>query len=293
MRDVFLTLVLSLLFGLLRIMPPRLIDILGAGLTAFLFRVAQKDVRRIGINIAEIYGLPPHSSFSRRFCRQVIAHQVQSALEVFKGSVSPGSVTIVGKEEFSACLKERQGNGRGVIIITGHMGSWELVGHAASSLGTGEFYALAKPSKLPRLTKALEDMRGRYGVKVLWTGRPLLMKDMMKILRKGDSLGFVMDQKPNGRIGLVVDFMGLSTEFVSGPAMTAARTGAPVLGVFCMREGPWRYRIFAKPVSEETDGFLDQCALTQKMAAVIEEVVRLYPEQWAWNYRRWNFPVER
>ncbi len=289
MRDAFLSTLLSILFGLLRVMPPRLVSTFGTSLSMLLYRLARKDVKRICLNVSKIYGLPQHSSFSRSFARQVISHQVNSALEVFKESVSPNTLSMRGMEEFARCYKEQLAKGHGVIVITGHMGSWELVGQACALVG-GDFHALAKPSKLSQLTKALDDMRKRFGIKVIWTGRSMLFKQMLGALRSGGSLGFVMDQKPQGGVGPTVEFMGRPTTFVGGPAVVAVKTGAPVVGVFCMREGPWRYRIFAKPISvEDSDS---ENALTQKMAALIEDVVRTYPEQWAWNYRRWKFPAE-
>ena len=111
---------------------------------------------------------------------------------------------------------------------------------------------------------------------------------MLKLLKAGECLGFVMDQKPEGRIGPSVNFLGQMTEFVSGPAKLAMRQSSPVLAVFCVRTGPHQYRLLQKVVAPADHGIDDETILTQKMADAIEEAIRLYPEQWIWNYKRWR-----
>ena len=115
------------------------------------------------------------------------------------------------------------------------------------------------------------------------------MRDMVRTLRRGGSLGIVMDQRPQKGSGLRVEFCGFPTEFVGGPAAIAIRTGCAVVGVFCMREGPFRYRLLTYEVAPPNHEETDQVALTQRMASTIERVIRDYPEQWTWTYRRWRF----
>ena len=88
---------------------------------------------------------------------------------------------------------------------------------------------------------------------------------------------------------LEVNFFNQATKFVAGPAKLSIRTKAPVLAVFCMREGPWRYRIVHKVIAKPNHDEGSEVQLTQSMASSIEDAIRLYPEQWVWNYRRWRF----
>ena len=103
------------------------------------------------------------------------------------------------------------------------------------------------------------------------------------------AVGFVMDQKPEGRKGPVVSFFGVPTAFVSGPATMAARLGCGVVSIFCLREGPFRYRLVSRLLLGHAHGETDEQRLTERFAAEIESVVRAYPEQWTWNYKRWRF----
>jgi KDO2-lipid IV(A) lauroyltransferase len=111
---------------------------------------------------------------------------------------------------------------------------------------------------------------------------------MLGALRSGATVGFVMDQKPDGRQGPIVPFFGQPTAFVAGPAAMALRCGCPVVAIFCLREGPFRYRLVSETVEVPAGGDAE-LALTARMAATVERVIRDYPEQWTWNYRRWRF----
>ena len=125
------------------------------------------------------------------------------------------------------------------------------------------------------------------GTPVLWNHRKTLIKDILLALRRGESVGFVMDQKPEGRRGPIVDFFGKPTPFVGGPAAIAIKTRCAVLSVFCLREGPMEYRILSRKLLDGGHKFEDEAKLSQEMAHEIEGVIRAYPEQWLWNYKRW------
>lgn len=249
--------------------------------------LAKKDDGLIRKNVLRVMGLAPHSEFSRMFSVQVLRHQVLSLFETIKEVVSPGSIEVVGLEEYADTVEKATSLGQGVVIFTGHLGSWELVARYGAQVTGGSFHALAKPSKHSAFSKFLDDLRSLMRTKVLWTHKSGLLRDMMKVLKCNQLLGFVMDQKPDERVGHEVDFLGQKTIFVSGPARLALRSKAQAIGVFCVREAPWRYRIICEVVDVESDREEAETYLTQRMAEVIENQIKLYPEQWVWNYRRW------
>lgn len=261
-----------------------------AGLIRLILRpIMGKELQKMRRNLHIVWGLPPKSHFSEMFVRQVVRHQIICTLESLRASFDPRIVQVAGMETLQLRMKELSATNKGVIVITGHMGSWELVGHYCAVACGQRFHALAKPSSVPGVSAVLERMRGRMNIDVLWTNRKSLLRQMISVLRSGKSLGFVMDQKPEGRRGPVVNFFGWPTEFVTGPAAMARSTGAAVIGIFCMREGPWRYRILSNVLYPPDQGNQDEQSMVQVMAQEIERVIRLYPEQWTWNYRRWRF----
>ncbi|MBC7660468.1 MAG: lysophospholipid acyltransferase family protein [Chitinophagaceae bacterium] len=249
----------------------------------------KRDTDLIASNIDRVYSLPPQSIFSKTFQRQVFRSQALVALETFKHQLSKTDlVHVEGLERARIMIDKLSGPGKGLLVVTAHHGSWEMVASTVAQVSGKTFVALAKPSTVPEFTEVLDNLRRRGNTRILWTDSKNLLRDMMGTLKSGGNLGFVMDQKPEGRVGPVVDFLGQATEFVAGPGKLAARHQSAVIAFFCMRTGPWEYRIEVETVVEAEHGIKDEDLLTQKMASAITRAIQLYPEQWVWNYKRWR-----
>jgi len=266
--------------------------VMAIGLLPIVFLAAFKERRQFFKNTEKILGLPKHSYFARIFSKQVARHQLHCQFETIKEIASPGSIVFEGETHLRDLLKKHYQAGRGVVVATAHLGSWELVGAKIAELSSRPFHVLAKPARFKLITRLLEDMRQTMGTVVLWTDQRTLLKRMLGLLQKDNAaLGFVMDQKPANRQGPRVKFFGRKVAFVAGPATMAIRSGSGVIMVYCIRLAPWRYRLIAREIKEPSNA-AHQCGvdeLTSLMAADIEATIRGYPEQWAWSYRRWRF----
>jgi KDO2-lipid IV(A) lauroyltransferase len=253
---------------------------------------ATKEKRQLKINIHKIFNLPPHSSFAKSFERQCLNHQTRSALESLWAIFHPKAIKITGFEEFHGTVQALKGSDHGVIVISAHLGSWELLAKFTALAFEGPIYVLAKPAKVPLFSKFLKRVRREMGADVLWSDSKSLLKDMLRVMREGKLLGFVMDQKPANRIGTRLDFLGEPAEFVAGPSAIALKTRSPIVAAYCLRTGPWEYHLISKEVwrpAAATEKPLEEAQLTEKLVRNMEEVIRLYPEQWTWNYKRWKF----
>lgn len=246
-----------------------------------------KERRKILRNIAYIYQLPVHSSFAKNFARQVLYAQIASAFDTIACAYQQPT-EIEGLDAFSRAIKPLHAQGHGLMIVTAHLGSWELVGRSVAS-AVGNFSALAKPAKLKGASAFLDDMRRRMNIDVMWTDRPRLIRGMLEFLEQGHSLGFVMDQKPENSAGMEVNFMGRPTPFVAGPGVMAGRCKAPIVAVFCTRKGPGHFALSWEIVDQGGQARPDMTELTQRLATSLERAIRQFPEQWAWNYKRWRF----
>jgi KDO2-lipid IV(A) lauroyltransferase len=280
---------LACLFFFIRILPISCLPSVASVLVWITKPFTRKDRRRLDENIHRVLGLPPESYFSSMFARQVMYLQALCALETLKAVFKPELLEVTGFEEFCALVAKAEKAGKGHIIVTAHLGSWELCAYFGAKAAKRPFQVLAKPSRSRVVTKALDKLRLRMGTKVLWTDKKSILREMLLAIKKAESIGFVMDQKPEGRKGPLVDFYGLPTEFVGGPASLAIKTGCAVISLFCVRTGPMEFRLLAKEIAAAEHGETDEVALTQRMAAVIEQAIRLYPEQWTWTYKRWRF----
>lgn len=282
---------LATLLLLVRRTPKRLTPFLAAVIVLLVRPFVGKDVRRFRDNVHRIYGLPPGSHFSRMFERQCMRHQVQCALETLQAMQDPGRLQVTGFDELTTLVRAAEARGKAHVLITAHLGAWELAAFYGGKAGSKTLSVLAKPSRYEAVTRALDELRKtKLGTPVLWTGSKTLLREMLSVLKRTEPIGFVMDQKPDGRQGPVVSFFGIPTPFVSGPAAMALRADAAVLALFVVREGAYRYRIVSETIwgGSET-GALDETALTSRMASAIERAIRAYPEQWTWNYKRWRW----
>lgn len=250
---------------------------------------AGRDRRVIQSNVDKVYKLPAHSEFSKLFVKQNLRTQLLIMFETIKYVFRPQELQIVGMEEARAIL-EPASKDSSVVIIAAHIGSWELAGHAAAVCFDRPFHVLAKPSKSKWVTPVLNSLRERLGMKVLWTDSKTLLREMMAVSQSHEHLGFVMDQRPgNKQGGYPSVFLGVEgTNIVSGPVMMAVKRNLPVCGVYMMRTGRCTYRFYVTEVLPKNHQITDDAKVAQLMADDMSKMIRLYPEQWAWNYRRWK-----
>ncbi len=265
-----------------------------AGLLAELRGLAGRDVRVMRHNLAVVLGLPPGSAAARGMERRCVRHQIVAALETVRISFDQRRLDIAAMEGFDGfrgLIAEAEDRGRGQVLVTGHLGAWELLAQSTVLAASRPVAAVAKPSRAASASLFFEQMRARAGVRVIWSGRKSLLRDMRNCLARRETLIMVVDQRPDQRRGPEVDFLGRRTDFVGGPAALAARSDCPLLAAFCVREGPFTYRLESE-LLRRPGGSQDAVELSQRIAAAIERRVRAQPEQWMWNYRRWHYDPE-
>lgn len=253
------------------------------------FRLAKKQRIIASNNLYAAYNLPKHSYFSQLTIRQVFHSQIQIGFDTITESIRPGSLKFDGLEELRAAVQKAETANLGGIVITAHLGSWDFVGQAVSQASKKSLNAIAKPSSNPVFNAFLETIRKNLSMKVIWTGAGAkTLKEMTQTLKDQLWLGFVMDQKPLRRKGPEAYFFGQKTSFVSGPAIFAAKFQTPVLAIFCVRTAPKKYRFIVKSIVTANHGITDPTHLTEKFAQTMESTIKIYPEQWAWDYKRWR-----
>ena len=279
--------------------PWRLLHALASLISRIRAALPGKELEWLNENMRQIFDLPSHSRFARMFRRQVFYHQAISALESIRVAQRPHLARWDGFKEFYEHLKDAgatsdkaPAQAKAKIVITAHLGCWELAGsRAAACCQPGRFYALAKPSRSAVLNRIMSEIRSALGIRLLWTGQKNIQRLMLQALHEGGTLGFVMDQKPVGRIGPSAEFFHHKTEFVSGPAKMSCHSGLGVYGIYCLRQGPMSFRLVCSEIAPPGHRIRDVDLMTRMMAKDMERMIRYYPEQWCWNYRRWRFPA--
>ncbi len=192
-----------------------------------------------------------------------------------------------GWEHFAAAVEAK----RGIILVTGHLGNWELGGVLLTQRGIPvTVITLDEPSSA--LTEWREGYRRRVGIKTIAVGpgRDFAFVEMMQVLRRGECLAMLVDRPYEGT-GAPVRLFGRETQFSTGPALLAQHTGAAVIPAFVTLMPNGRYQAQALPpvpmrAKGEPGGSVAEN--TQTIASVFESVIGDTPAQWYYYVPLWN-----
>jgi KDO2-lipid IV(A) lauroyltransferase len=179
--------------------------------------------------------------------------------------------------------------GKGVLVLTGHLGAWELSSFYHSLMG----YPMS--IVIRRLDNALVDdlvnhIRCLHGNQVLH--KDDFARGLLAAMRRGETVGILMDTNMTPPQGAFVDFFGHLACTGSGMARVAIKTGAQVLpGFLLWEEATQQYVLrfgapLTLPISDDVEA--DTLAHTALFTKVIEDYIRQYPDQWLWVHRRWK-----
>ena len=221
----------------------------------------------------------------RDLYRSCLAHLAWSVTECLVLDRDPAQA-LAWMEEVQGreLLEGPRDRGQGVVLVTAHLGNWELCAAWMAQAGFS-LCAIVRPPDDPEDAGFLESFRERCGVETLAKEAP--MTRAVGVLRRGKILGIVADQH-GGPTGVEAPFFGEGTSTVPGPSVFAHLTGCPVVLVESWREAPFRHRIRFSPVDWETPGDRDQRVRegTARVNAALEGAIRRHPDQWLWQHRR-------
>ena len=187
-------------------------------------------------------------------------------------------VKITGADDLVAAQKE----GKGVLLVSGHIGNWELVPLAVAASGM-RMAVVARRMTAPAIERRVLAFRERGGVRSLIREEGGSGVGAYRWLRKGDVLGSMMDRLSAGR-RLQVPFLGRATNMPLSPANLACRTGAAVVLGCARRHADGSNEVIFRRVG--TGPFTDQEELVRAVGRALEDDLRSHPEQWFWIYRR-------
>ncbi len=239
----------------------------------------RRVVRGVWDNLGRTVGELPHVAGLREAARS-----------------GPGWV-IEGGEVLRA-LAERGGP---AILVSGHIGNWEMLPAACARYGVA-FSSLYRAADNPLVDREIVRLRqnalaasdGGPGMPPGMPTVPMFAKgskgarQALAHLRRGGFLGMLVDQKMND--GIEARFFGRPAMTASALASLAVRTGCPVIPGYVERIGPARLRVIVEPpltLAATGDAAADVLALTQAVNDRLEAWIRRRPETWLWLHRRW------
>lgn len=256
----------------------------GRGLGRFLFALDRKHRLLAVDNIMK--GLGMDREGAEELARRVFEN-IGSTLAEFsafdKFEELEESIDVEGMNH----LEEALGEGKGAFLVGAHYGNWEL--GAAVIARRVPLTAVVRPMKNPLADKLINDKRQSGGLQVM--GHRNSTRLIMQKLSQGEAVGILLDQSASRRESVFIPFLGRPTTVNFGLALLAARTGAPVLPVFPVRQEGGRHvvRIGERiAMVERTDRQEELGVNTARITAVLEGHIRRYPEQWFWVHNRWK-----
>ena len=190
-----------------------------------------------------------------------------------------------GLEQYLAAARR----GKGVLVLTGHLGAWELSSFYHSLMGYPMGMVIRRLDNRP-LDEYVNRIRCLHGNRVLH--KDDFARGLLSAMRQGETVGILMDTNMTPPQGVFAPFFGLPACTASGLARVALRTGAAVVpGFMVWEEQERKYVLRFGPEIEflqtgETEA--DVQTATAQCNQVLEQWIRRYPDQWLWIHRRWK-----
>lgn len=277
-----------LLLALAGLLPVRVCQRLGAGLGGLLFVLARRTreicLYHLGLAFPEM-GQAERHELARRCFRHLCTVMLEFlAIRRFRREAERW-VQVEGEQT----LREAHRQGRGVLVIMGHLGNWELQPLAFDQLRIPA-RAVGRFIVNPWLNKLLIGLRESEFFTVIRQESSSSSRELLRCLKAGDLLVTYMDLDTHVP-GEFVDFFGIPAYTPRGAASLALRRGLPVVTGFGTRrpDGTHLFRFEAVTLpaglKDRPDGVREA---TRILTGVIEKNIRANPEQWIWIHKRWR-----
>ncbi|MFV2073249.1 MAG: lysophospholipid acyltransferase family protein [Thermoanaerobaculales bacterium] len=249
-------------------------------------------------NLRQVFGNRLNERELRRLARCFYSHFTKTIAENLAMIVSSerriaGQVDVIGVEHVLAAAEQ----GKGVLILTGHFGNWELSAVAAMlqfSQYQHRFHVIRK-SLSPGLENIVFGRFRKAGLEIISAVDAL--SHVTDALEKNDVVIFIMDQHAVvGSKAIAVEFLGKEAGTNRSLALIAARSGAPVVPASSYRKPDGRHvmRFFEPLECISADNSREEIYLnTLGYNRVLEQFVLDHPDQWFWMHRRWKIGVRR
>ncbi|MEO7538675.1 MAG: lysophospholipid acyltransferase family protein [Pyrinomonadaceae bacterium] len=251
-------------------------------------------LRGVGLRNLEL-AFPEKSSAEREQILRAAMRNLGRVMAVVSqfGSVTPENLSDLIEyhptPEFAAAYEKTKAEGRGRIILGGHMGNWELQAFSYP-LFFEPLSFLARRMDNPRIEQMILDVRTRLGNQQI--DKTNSAAPILRALRSGGTVGVLADVNSHPKEGVFVPFFDIPACTASGVAMLALRANAVIVPMFAIWDATrGKYFIYHDDLIEPVDTGERKRDIEETTAlhvAATERVIRAYPEQWIWIHRRWK-----
>ncbi|MDP8234650.1 MAG: ELM1/GtrOC1 family putative glycosyltransferase [Candidatus Saelkia tenebricola] len=272
--------------GFFELFPYRAGVVLGAGsiyLLSFLY-TRRADIAYINLK----YAFPKKSPAAiKRLMRRSIFNLALSVMEfVLSSKLDKEGILGVVDINGQAVLNTEALSGKGIIFLTAHYNSWELLSSIGAVLGYPSF-VIAREQKYRRLNNLLNRSRSKWGCVVVAKGFSL--KTVIKMLREGKCIGILADQNA-GKNGIQVKLFDRYASTNPGFISLARTTNSIVVPLFLRRVGLIKHKLTFYP---QLDLNKSNNEILADYNNILERYIRKNPEQWLWFHKRWKHSANK
>ena len=274
--------------GMLRYVPRSVSRALGSVLGLTIFHTVRR-LRLVGLQNLRL-AFPQSGDLERKRLLRAEYRQLGHHLAEFARMPRYQRATLARMIDYQGLehYERASAKGRGVLVLTGHLGAWELSSFFHSIMGHPMGMVIRRLDN-PLIDRYVNQIRCMHGNRVL--PKDDFARSLLSEMKAGRTVGILMDTNMTPPQGAFVPFFGVPACTGSGLARVARKTGAAVLPGFLLEEPGCRYRLhFGEEIVLDvtSDSERDAITNTARFTAVIERYVRQYPEQWLWMHRRWK-----
>ncbi len=280
----------QLMIALLLFLPMGFVSVLGRMFGSLVFFFSKDERRKTLDGISTAYPDQLNLVEKKRLAKAVWVRVGQNLFEIIRqlnwtrDEIVAQVARVQGLEHFKKALKR----GKGLFVVTAHLGNWELLGGYLGTQGKGS--ALAQNLYDPRFDDLVNWFRSEKLGATLMIKRGLALRGILDALKEGQFVLALCDQD-TGNDGLFVPFFGKSAWTQSGVARIARKTGAALVPAFMVRGQDGKFELHVEKeieVPQTADKEKDIFETIRSYTAVIETFVRAYPDQWMWMHERWK-----
>jgi KDO2-lipid IV(A) lauroyltransferase len=225
----------------------------------------------------------PEAIASETFMHLGISIVEVSRLYHGKGDSIIRGIEVRGRENFDRARAKH----KGLIIIGGHCGNWELLSLSFKILFDENGWGIARHQNNPYLNTLVERMRTIYGTELIYSKASL--RRILGVIKNDGVIGMLADQAVFPENGALIEMLGRKAWANKAPAIIAHKTGVPLIPVFMHREND-RHILTIHPEYElcgdrSENGILRDI---QALSRYLEDFVCAHPADWYWVHRRWK-----
>ncbi len=259
------------------------------GTLGYCVSIKHKSVAYANIKIAFAANKKP--SEIKRIVKNLFQNYGQNLIELLRLPLLKPSaqkyIRFEGEQHIHGALKQ----GKGLILLAMHFGSWELTSAVGKMLHF-PYRLFANPQKrFSKLDELLNSYRMAAGADVITRGRGT--REFIETLRRNEAVGMVVDQ--GGRDGVLVKFFGRLASMSVGAIRIALKYDVPICFAVIHREkGPFHKIIVTPPLTLKKTGDVENDILVnlEMIVKIMEEYIQQYPAEYMWFYKIWKYSKE-